>query len=68
MTWGPFLESPEHFYEKPFVKLRPGYSARLVFSYVEKGWKIKLTVRFSDARRLRFIFYIILKIHLMKCA
>ena len=59
VTWGPFLESPEHFYEKPFVKLRPGYSARLVFSYVEKGWKIKLTVRFviRDAFVLFFILF-----------
>ena len=53
MTWGPFLESSEHCYEKPFVKLRPNYSVRLVFSYVAKGWKIKLTVRFRDSRRLR---------------
>ena len=68
VTWGPFLENPENFYQKPFVKLWLGYSAKLVFSYVEKGWKIKLTVRFRDARRLRFIFYIILKIHLMKWA
>ena len=30
--------------EKPFVKLGPAYSVKLVFSYVVKGWKIKTTV------------------------
>ena len=30
--------------EKPFVKLRPPYSVKLVFSYVVKGWKIEITV------------------------
>ena len=28
--------------EKPFVKLRPAFSVKLVFSYVVKGIKIKL--------------------------
>ena len=28
--------------EKPFVKLRPAYSVKLVFSYVVKGIKIKI--------------------------
>ena len=37
VAWGPFLESPE----KPFVKLRPAYFAKLVLSYVVKGIKIK---------------------------
>ena len=49
-TRGPFLESPE----KPFVKLRPAYSVKLVFSYVVKGIKIKITAKFRASRRLRF--------------
>ena len=40
--------------EKPFVKLRPAYSAKLVFSYVEKGIKIKITAKFRASRRLTF--------------
>ena len=36
LTWDPFLESPE----KPFVKLQPVYSVKLVFSDVVKGIKI----------------------------
>ena len=40
--------------EKPFLKLRPAYSVKLVFSYVVKGWKIKTTVKFRALRRLRF--------------
>ena len=47
---GPFLGSPE----KPFVKHRPAYSVKLVFSYVAKGWKIKITVKFRASRGLRF--------------
>ena len=47
---GPFLESPE----KPFVKLRPAYSVKLVFSYVVKGIKIKITAKLCASRRLRF--------------
>ena len=31
--------------EKPFVNLRPAYSVKLVFSYVVKGIKIKITSR-----------------------
>ena len=38
--------------EKPFVKLRPAYSVKLVFSYVVKG--IKITAKFRASRRLRF--------------
>ena len=45
---GLFLESPE----KPFVKLRPAYCAKLVFSYVVKG--IKITAKFCASRCLRF--------------
>ena len=40
--------------EKPFVKLRPAYSVKLVFSYVVKGIKIKITAKFRASRRLRF--------------
>ena len=40
--------------EKPFVKLRPAYSAKLFFSYVVKGIKIKITSKFRASRRLHF--------------
>ena len=40
--------------EKPFVKLRPAYSVKLVFSYVVKGIKIKITAKFRASRRLHF--------------
>ena len=40
--------------EKPFVKVRPAYSVKLVFSYVVKGIKIKLTAKFRASRRFRF--------------
>ena len=40
--------------EKPFVKLRPVYSVKLLFSYVEKGIKMKTTAKFRASRRLRF--------------
>jgi len=40
--------------EKPFVKLRPAYSVKVVFSYVVKGIKIKITAKFRASRRLRF--------------
>ena len=40
--------------EKPFVKLRPAYSVRPVFSYVVKGIKIKITAKFRASRRLSF--------------
>ena len=39
--------------EKPFVKLRPAYSVKLVFSYVVKGIKIKITAKFRALRHLR---------------
>ena len=48
-TRGPFLESSE----KPFLKLRPAYSIKLVFSYVVKGIKIKIIAKFRASRRLR---------------
>ena len=40
--------------EKPFVKFRPAYSVKLVFSYVVKGIKIKTTAKFCASRRPRF--------------
>ena len=40
--------------EKPFVKLRSAYSVKLLFSYVVKGIKIKITAKFRASRRLRF--------------
>jgi len=40
--------------EKPFVKSRPAYSVKLIFSYVVKGIKIKITVKFRASRRLSF--------------
>ena len=40
--------------EKPFVKLRPAYSVKLVFKYVIKGIKIKITAKFHASRRPRF--------------
>ena len=40
--------------EKPLVKLRPTYSVKLVFSYIVKGMKIKITAKFRASKRLRF--------------
>ena len=40
--------------EKPFVKLRPVYSVKLLFSYVEKGIKMKTTAKFRASRHLHF--------------
>ena len=41
--------------EKPFVKLRPAYFLKLIFSHVvNKGIKIKITAKFRASRRLRF--------------
>ena len=40
--------------EKPFVKLRPAHSVRLVFSYVVKEIKIKIGVKFRASRFLGF--------------
>ena len=39
---------------KAIRKLRHAYSVKLVFSYVVKGIKIKITARFRASRRLRF--------------
>ena len=49
-----FSKVPKNFGpEKPFVKLRPTYSVKLVFSHVVKGIKIKITAKFRTSRRLR---------------
>ena len=40
--------------EKPFLKLRPAYSVKLVFWYVVKGTKIKITAIFRVSERLHF--------------
>ena len=40
--------------EKPFVKVRPAYSVKLVFSYVVKRIKTKITAKFRAPRHLRF--------------
>ena len=40
--------------EKPFVIVRPAYSVKLVFSYVVKGIKTKITAKFRASRRLCF--------------
>ena len=39
---------------KAFVKSRPAYSVKLIFSHVVKGIKIKITAKFRASRRLRF--------------
>ena len=40
--------------EKPFVKVRPAYSVKLVFLYVVKEIKTKITAKFRASGRLRF--------------
>jgi len=40
--------------EKPFVRLRPAYSVKLVFSYVVTEIKVKIAAKFRASRRLRF--------------
>ena len=40
--------------EKPFVKIRLAYSLELVFSYVVKGIKIRITAKSRASRRLSF--------------
>ena len=50
---GLFLESPEE-PEKPFVKLRPAHSVKLIFLYVVKGIKIKISEKFHVTKHLRF--------------
>ena len=40
--------------EKAFVKVRPTYSVKLIFSYVVKRRKTKITAKFRASERLRF--------------
>ena len=40
--------------EKPFIEVRPAYSAKLFFSYVVKGIKTKINAKFHASRRLCF--------------
>ena len=40
--------------EKQFVKLRPARSIKLVFPFVVKSIKIKITAKFRDMEHLRF--------------
>ena len=40
--------------EEPFVRLRSAYSVKLIFSYVVKRIKTKITAKFRASRRLRF--------------
>ena len=40
--------------EKPFIKLRPAYSVKLVFLQVVNGIKIKITAKFCDTEHVRF--------------
>ena len=48
-----FLKVPRTFRaRKAFVKSRPAYSVKLIFSHVVKG--IKITAKFRASRRLRF--------------
>ena len=47
-----FAKVPKHFGpEKPFIKLQPPYSLKLLFSYIVKGIKIKITSKFRASRR-----------------
>ena len=52
---GPVSRKPGNLFgpEKLFVRLRPSYSVKLVFSYVIKGIKIIITSKFCASRRLR---------------
>ena len=38
--------------EKPFVRLQPAYSVKLVLLYVAKGIRMKITSKFRASRRL----------------
>ena len=57
-SFGPgarFSKVPRTFRARKAIrKLRPAYSVKLVFSYVVKGIKIKITAKFRASRRLRF--------------
>ena len=56
VTQGPVSRKSRELFgpERPFVKLRPAYSVKPAFSYVVKGIKMKITVKFRASRRLRF--------------
>ena len=56
MTQGPVSRKSRKLFgpEKAFVILQPAYSVKLVFSYVVKGIKIKISAKFRGSRRLRF--------------
>ena len=53
---GPVSRKSRKFFgpEKPFVKLRPAYSLKLVFLHIVKGMKIRITATYLNSRRLRF--------------
>ena len=57
-TWGlgPVSRKSRELFgpEKPFVKLRPAYSVKLVFSRVVEGIKMKITAKFRASRHLHF--------------
>ena len=55
-TLGPISRKARKLFgpEKQFVKLRSAYSAKLVFSYVIKGIKIKINAKFRSSRQRRF--------------
>ena len=55
VVWRAFLKTRKlNGPEKPFVKLRLAYSVKLVFLYVVKGIKIKITAKFCDTEHFRF--------------
>ena len=53
---GPFFESLLNFFgsKQPFVKLRPTYSVKLVYAYLAKGIKMKVSAKFRSLRHLSF--------------
>ena len=56
VNWKKFARKSRKLFgpEKAFVKLRPVYSVKLVFSFVVRGMKIKINAKFRASRRLRF--------------
>ena len=55
-TWRCVSQKTRKLYgpDKPFLKLRPAYFVKLIFSYVVKGIKIKITAKFRHTEHLRF--------------
>ena len=50
-----FSEVPKTFRARKAIrKLRPAHSVKLVFSYVVKGLKIKISAKFRASRPIRF--------------